>query len=95
MNNTDILVNKNKLVRFIFELKLKIDKSIKDGLITDSDDCLRFIKKELLIVNYDIFTFEGYIVLDNLANQIFHLYYSNDNIKNPLGVYVNTLSKLN
>jgi hypothetical protein len=95
MNNTDILVNKNKLVRFIFELKLKIDKSIKDGFIENSDDCLRLIKKELLSVNYDVFTFEGYIVLDNLANQIFHLYYSNDNIKNPLGVYVNTLSKLN
>jgi hypothetical protein len=96
MKTTDsIQFNKNKIISFLFELHFEIGKRITHGLITDSNDCIREIKKELFRVNGDVFIIKGYDALNNLADQIFYYYYDSDNIQFPLTISVNELSKLN
>lgn len=95
MNSTEILFNKDRLVSFLFELKLDIDKRMIDETIQSSEDCMLFIKKELTRANNNVFKFNGYESLNNLTEQVFYYYFGADEIQTPLSISVNGIAVLN
>jgi hypothetical protein len=95
MDTTQILFNKDRLIKFLFELKLNIDKRMMDETIQDSNDCMIFIKKEITSVNNNVFKFNGYESLNNLTEQVFYYYFGADEIETPLSNSVNGIASLN
>lgn len=91
----NIWININKISSFIFMLKIKIDNSIANGCIVDSNDCVDLIELELVKSDnvYQSNTNEGLI---NLRDQIFLYYYADENISEvPLIEKIKVLSLLN
>lgn len=94
MNEVEISFNKDKIVPFIFQLKLNIDLYMSSGLIETSNECLDYIK--LNITRSDnIFKYNCNEGLLNLTEQIFYYYFGADEINLPISNYIKELSLLN
>lgn len=95
MNQVEISFNKDKLIPFIFQLKTNIDLFVKNGLIESSNECLDYIKLNIIRSN-NTFKYNCDEGLINLSEQIFMYYFGDANdIVTPLVTYIKDLSLKN
>lgn len=88
-----ITVVKNKIISFLFELKLDINKSINNGYILNDIQCLNYIKAR--VIESDCFELDSNEALINVTEQIFIYFFDESILDLPLSYHIKDLSLLN